>query len=89
MDTPDSLARALAVVHHLLGDVVAWRRIIDRALEGSANHRAALRGVREDLALRAATLITRTRPSGVNSDGSTDGRSSTAVVDFCPLAVHA
>lgn len=53
----EQLAGDLASAHPLLGDRVTWRRIVLRAIDGSDAHRVILRGVREDLACRAAALF--------------------------------
>ena len=48
---------AASPIHHVLGDRVAWRRIILRAIEGSEPHRATLRGLEPEFADRARALF--------------------------------
>ncbi len=59
MQTIDSLAGDLARVHWRLGDRVTWRRILERAREGSSSHLAMLGATA--LASEALALISRVR----------------------------
>ncbi len=61
-DSIERLARALAIAHPtlddvLITDVAVWRRVVAAAIAGSAPYRTLLLGVRPDLSLRADALI--------------------------------
>jgi hypothetical protein len=88
MDSIELLARDLATpgVHDRLNDFTGWRRVIWRAIDGSENHRALLRGVRDDLANRAALLISGAHSAGRHSETSAAVASSTALIDFGDVA---